>query len=125
MIWGPWHIPPYFVPGTGQDEVLRTGTSPAFAIGGFVGWTIGLSILATWLFNQTRGSLIVVILFHAAVNLAAFLPNAVQSAGASSLLNVVLTWIAAILIVVRFGRGWLAMYHTPPTQRDHPADSVR
>ncbi len=108
VIWGLWHIPLYFVPGTGQHELLRTGTSPAFAIGGFVGWTIGLSVLFTWLFNQTRGSLIVVILFHAAVNLAAFLPAAVGSAGAASLLNVLLTWIAAIVVVVCFGRSRLA-----------------
>jgi membrane protease YdiL (CAAX protease family) len=111
LVWGLWHIPMYFVPGTGQHEILRTGTSPAFAIGGFVGWTIGLSVLFTWLFNQTRGSLIVVILFHAAVNLAAFLPAAVGSTGAASLLYVLLTWIAAIMVVVRSGgRGWRRLY---------------
>ena len=108
LIWGLWHIPLYLLPGTGQHELLRTGTSPAFAIGGFVGWTIGLSVLFTWLFNQTRGSLIVVILFHAAVNLAAFLPATVGSTGAATLLNVLLTWIAAIVVVVSFGRTRLA-----------------
>ena len=105
LVWGLWHIPLYFVPGTGQFELLRAGTSPAFAIGGFVGWTIGLSVLFTWLFNQTRGSLIVVILFHAAVNLAAFLPGAIGSGGAASLLNVLLTWVVAAVVVIRYGRG--------------------
>jgi membrane protease YdiL (CAAX protease family) len=108
LVWGLWHIPLYFVSGTGQFETIRAGTSPAFAIGGFVGWTIGLSVLFTWLFNQTGGSLIVVILFHAAVNLAAFLPSAVGSVGAASLLNVLVTWIVAILVAVRFGRASLA-----------------
>jgi membrane protease YdiL (CAAX protease family) len=108
LVWGLWHIPLYFVSGTGQFEMLRAGTSPAFAVGGFVGWTIGLSVLFTWLFNQTGGSLIVVILFHAAVNLAAFLPSALGSVGAASLLNVLVTWIVAILVVVRFGRARLA-----------------
>ena len=88
--------------------MLRAGTSPAFAIVGFVGWTIGLSVLFTWLFNQTGGSLIVVILFHASVNLAAFLPSALGSVAAASLLNVLVTWIVAILVVVRFGRARLA-----------------
>jgi hypothetical protein len=50
----------------------------------------------------------VVILFHATVNLAAFLPAAVGSAGAASLLNVLLTWIVAIMVAVRFGRTRLA-----------------
>jgi len=108
LVWGFWHLPLYFVLGTGQSELLRAGTSPAFAIGGFIGWTIGLSVLFTWLFNQTGGSLIVVILFHTAVNLAAFLPAAVGSGGAASLLNVVLTWLVAIGVVVRCGRARLA-----------------
>jgi membrane protease YdiL (CAAX protease family) len=111
LVWGLWHLPLYFVPGTGQSEILRAGASPAFAIGGFLGWTIGLSVLFTWLFNQTRGSLIVVILFHAAVNLAAFLPSAVGSVGAASLLNVLITWLVAIGVVLHFGRPRLA---SPP-----------
>ena len=108
LVWGFWHLPLYFVLGTGQSEMLSTGTSPAFAIGGFIGWTIGLSVLFTWLFNQTEGSLIVVILFHAAVNLAAFLPALVGSGGTAPLLNVLLTWLVAILVVVRCGRARLA-----------------
>jgi membrane protease YdiL (CAAX protease family) len=108
LIWGLWHIPLYFVPGTGQYELLRTGASPAFAIGGFVGWTIGLSVLFTWLFNQTRGSLVVVIAFHTAVNLAAFLPAAVGSVGAAPMLNVLLTWVVALVVVIRYGRNTLS-----------------
>ena len=104
---GRWHRPLYFVLGTGQSEIRNSGTSPAFAIGGFIGWTIGLSVLFTWLFNQTGGSLIVVILFHAAVNMAAFLPAAVGSGGAAPLLNVVITWLVAIGVVVRCGRARL------------------
>ena len=68
-------------------------------------------MLFTWLFNQTGGSLIVVILFHASVNLAAFLPAAVGSGGAASLLNVLITWLVAIGVVVRCGRARLA---SPP-----------
>ena len=49
-----------------------------------------------------------VILFHAAINLAAFLPSVIGSGGAASLLNVLLTWIAAIVVVTCFGRTWLA-----------------
>ena len=111
LVWGFWHLPLYFVLGTGQSDMLTAGTSPAFAIGGFIGWTIGLSVLFTWLFNQTGGSLIVVILFHAAVNLAAFLPTAVGSGGAAPLLNVLITWLVAILVVVRCGRPRLV---SPP-----------
>jgi uncharacterized protein len=102
LIWGLWHIPLYFVPGTGQFETISGGTSATFAIGAFVVWTIGLSILFTWLFNETRGSLIVVILFHTSVNLAAFVPRAVGSTGAASFLYAIVTWIVAIVVVWRF-----------------------
>ena len=96
------------MPGTGQFETISGGTSPSFAIGAFVVWTIGLSILFTWLFNETRGSLIVVILFHASINLAAFVPAAVGSTGAASFLYAIVTWIVALVIVSRFGRASLA-----------------
>ena len=99
--------PLYFVPGTGQFETVSGGTSPSFAIGAFVVWTIGLSILFTWLFNETRGSLIVVILFHTSINLAAFVPRAVRSTGAASFLYAIITWIVALVIVARFWAGKL------------------
>jgi uncharacterized protein len=107
FIWGLWHIPLYFVPGTGQQETAAA-TGLVFAIAAFVVWTIGLSILFTWLFNQTAGSLIVVILFHAAVNLGAFIPVAVRSTGAASFLYAIATWIVALAVAGRFGREHLA-----------------
>jgi membrane protease YdiL (CAAX protease family) len=108
LVWGLWHIPLYFVPGTGQFETVSGATSPAFAIGAFVVWTIGLSILFTWLFNETRGSLIVVILFHASINLGSFVPAAVGSTGAASTLYAVITWIVALVVVSRYGRTTLS-----------------
>jgi uncharacterized protein len=106
-IWGAWHIPLYFVSGTGQQETAASAGA-TFAITAFVVWTIGLSILFTWLFNQTGGSLIVVLLFHAAVNLGAFVPAAVGSTGAASFLYALVTWIVALIVAARFGQENLA-----------------
>ena len=64
-----------------------------------------LSILFTWLFNETRGSLIVVILFHTSINLGAFVPAAVGSTGAASFLYAIVTWIVALVVVSRFGQA--------------------
>jgi membrane protease YdiL (CAAX protease family) len=111
LVWGLWHIPLYFVPGTGQFETVQGAASPAFAIGAFVVWTIGLSILLTWLFNETRGSLVVAILFHASVNLGSYVPQAVGSTGAASTLYAVITWIVALTVVARWGRRSLASVH--------------
>jgi hypothetical protein len=118
-IWGVWHIPLYFVSGTGQQETAGSAGTE-FAIGAFVVWTIGLSILFAWLFNQTRGSLIVVILFHAAVNLGAFVPAAVGSTGAASFLYALVTWIVALIVAARFGHENLATW---PRVREQAFDS--
>lgn len=107
LIWGVWHVPLYFVSGTGQQETA-SAAGVEFAIGAFVVWTIGLSILFTWLFNQTQGSLLVVILFHAAVNLGAFVPAALGSTGAASFLYALVTWIVALLVAGRYGHENLA-----------------
>jgi membrane protease YdiL (CAAX protease family) len=98
-------VPLYFVAGTGQAATLAGGMSAAFAVGGFVGWTIGLSILFTWLFIRTRGSLIVMILFHASVDLSVFVPAAVGAPGVTSVLNVGLTCLAAVALVRVLGRS--------------------
>ena len=56
---------------------------------GVIGWLFSLltgSILLTWLYNESRGSLLVVALFHAGVDVAftsaASSPVAVNTAGA-------------------------------------------
>jgi hypothetical protein len=74
LVWGVWHAPLYAIAGTGQNEMLRSGGSFPFLFVAFVVWTIGLSVLFTWLYKLARGNLLVVILFHAAVNTAVFLP---------------------------------------------------
>jgi uncharacterized protein len=99
LVWGVWHAPMYAIAGTGQNEMLRNGGSFPVLFIAFVIWTIGLSILFTWLYKLAQGNLLVVILFHAAINTAVFLPVffGIQS-GLIPLLNAGLTWVAAILV---------------------------
>jgi membrane protease YdiL (CAAX protease family) len=61
LVWGAWHIPMIL---TQNAEGDRTGT---FLVEFILG-TIPLSILFTWLFNRSGQSLLITILFHAAVN---------------------------------------------------------
>jgi len=59
VVWVGWHAPLFVVPGAIQAELAFL---PFFVQG------IALSVLFTWLYNSTRGSLLLVVLLHGAVN---------------------------------------------------------
>jgi uncharacterized protein len=61
VLWGLWHIPTFLVPGTPQYGL------PASA---FVLLTIEYSILMTWVFLHTAGSVLIATVFHGAINLS-------------------------------------------------------
>jgi membrane protease YdiL (CAAX protease family) len=54
-----WHLPLFFIAGTSQSHL-------PFAL--FAGRTVALSIISTWLYNGSRRSLLLVLLFHASLN---------------------------------------------------------
>lgn len=71
---GVWHLPKYLlVPGYNGAPGELPGMLATFGLY-IVTVTLG-AFHYTWLFNRTRGSLIPVMLLHAATNSAAFLPQ--------------------------------------------------
>lgn len=62
VVWGVWHFAPYQVPEAGPDW--------AFALL-FVLGTTSASVVYTWLYNHTGGSLIIASLFHSSYNMTA------------------------------------------------------
>jgi uncharacterized protein len=61
VLWGLWHLPTFLVPGTPQYGLPLTA---------FVLLTIEYSILMTWVFLHTHGSVLIATLFHGAINLS-------------------------------------------------------
>jgi uncharacterized protein len=61
VLWGLWHVPTFVVPGTPQYGLPPTA---------FVLLTIEYSILMTWVFLHTAGSVLIATLFHGAINLS-------------------------------------------------------
>jgi membrane protease YdiL (CAAX protease family) len=57
LVWGLWHGPLFYMVGTSQHEL-------AMPFVGFVGGVMAVSILFTWLHNNTHGSLWTAIFFH-------------------------------------------------------------
>lgn len=92
-IWTLFHLPIFFVQGA---SVLgsQNGMNPvAFLIEVVAG-----AILVTWLFNNTRGSLLIAYLYHAAVNTwtsEVFHLNSLDSA--------LVTVVAAVMVILIFG----------------------
>lgn len=69
VLHGVWHLPLYlYVPGYNRAEPGLLGTATSF--GTFLVGAIALSVVFTWVFNNTRGSLLPVILLHASINTA-------------------------------------------------------
>ena len=59
-IWGSWHLPLFLIGNESRPLVLF----PAFVLS-----TIAMSVLLSWIYNSTAGSLLLVVLFHATANL--------------------------------------------------------
>jgi membrane protease YdiL (CAAX protease family) len=140
LLWGLWHLPLFFIPGTDHYAITVVGT-------GFIGhlvplcvfviWTIALSIIISWVFNNTRGSLLLAMLLHASINAAPFvlLPALFPSPSVSALfgLSWLLVWVVVALFVIAATRGRLS-YHryllemrgpSPGVDRKQEKDEVR
>jgi pimeloyl-ACP methyl ester carboxylesterase/membrane protease YdiL (CAAX protease family) len=110
LIWGFWHAPQWFIPQTGQGN---------FPFPAFVVWVVALSVMFTWIFNGTRGSVLLVILTHAATNAfqgpwlagLALLPEAER--GIDPHVLVMVSQVVLSLAIVVLTRGRLGL---PPAR---------
>jgi len=59
VLWALWHLPELISDPTGQRPPLQ-----------FIVWTLALSVIFSWLYNSTNGSLPIVIICHAAIDTA-------------------------------------------------------
>jgi uncharacterized protein len=67
MLWGIWHIPLFFIEGTTQSKwQLEAGLIPAVV--GYTVFCMAWSIQYTWVFNNTKGSVLLAAVMHGAGN---------------------------------------------------------
>jgi uncharacterized protein len=90
LLWAFWHLPLYLTAGHPASDV-------------FFGWLI-VSILAdailfTWLFNNTQGSLLPVLLFHASIATTGLF---LASTAGSFVIALLLKWAVVLWIVFRY-----------------------
>jgi hypothetical protein len=103
LLWGLWHTPIFFVHETIQGVLgAQIGLVPGVALFTFL--SMCSSVLYTWIFNHTQGSVLIAGLFHGAVNawLGYFI---VDMAYASQIIGAMtmVTLVAALLLAVALG----------------------
>jgi len=113
MIWAFYHLPLFF---TGQAFRSPSILVP-FVISG-----IALSVILTWVYNSTGGSLLLVVLLHATANLplTLFLEPLRSRAMLPFLLYVGLMVVGAIVVVIVAGPAQLSRIHSKQEEPAQP-----
>lgn len=99
VIWGFWHLPMAWTPAVGA----AISQIPLFWFGVDI---LASSILYTWVFNNARGSVLLVLLAHAANNTTAmFLPvfTTMQEDFRLFYIIVALRWVIALIVIIAGG----------------------
>jgi membrane protease YdiL (CAAX protease family) len=105
VIWAVWHLPLFFLPGTGSD-------GQSFPI--YLLHVTALSVAMAWLYWRTDGSLLLVMLMHASVNnTAGIVPAAAPHASSPfsfegtsvAWVTVGVVWVVAALLLSRMRRA--------------------
>ena len=105
LIWAVWHLPQFFI---------REGDTYGQSFFVFTFQVVALSVAMAWLYARTGGSLLLVMLMHAAVNNAKdIVPSAVPgvhetftlSASLVAWLTVTLLWICAAWFLARMPKS--------------------
>lgn len=91
-IWALWHVPLFFAPAATQST---------FPFEWYFVNTLALSMIFTWLFLKTGGSVLLAIVLHAGVNAPSgwVFPELFESYA----LFAAVTWVAAVVLAVSFG----------------------
>ena len=103
--WVLWHLPLFFIPQAGTFQ----GTLLAFLLG-YVGAAVAMSVIHTWVYNRSQGSLFLVTLVHAAVDASTrtLLPTIFGTDRAAANLVPLIGFGVGALLLIGLTRGRLA-----------------
>jgi membrane protease YdiL (CAAX protease family) len=113
ILWALWHAPAYWAP---SGSLISGKPVTVSAIGFYILFTIGLTIIMTWLFNNANGSVLLTIMFHAMFNagfpLALFSELSAEAIEQIIRLCVIPIWGLCILLIILFGPKRLSLQST-------------
>ncbi|MEE4194349.1 MAG: CPBP family intramembrane glutamic endopeptidase [Anaerolineae bacterium] len=100
LLWGVWHLPLWWMPGNFHSQI------PLLL---FILHDVALSILMTWIYQNTKGSLLIALIFHTSVNLTIGVSPILPEGTGGSLLPLWyafgLLWCCTAFVVVRNGKN--------------------
>jgi membrane protease YdiL (CAAX protease family) len=91
LVWGVWHLP---ITSVAVPDLLLLLLS-----------TMGLSVLMTWVLNNTGGSVLLAVLYQSAINVTYPM---LHLRGPTMALNVGFLWVAVLMVIVAFGPSRLS-----------------
>jgi len=98
VVWFLWHLPLFYM----ADDFHRFIPLELFAL-----QVVGFTVLYTWLFNNTDGSLVFLHLFHTANNFSFFvipvLPMAPGDPTGALWIGIAILWVVVVAVVVDAG----------------------
>ena len=92
LVWGAWHLPLFFVPR--QEFYYQR------PIWGLILSTTLVAVLFTWLYNNTRGSILAAMLFHTMFNLSHYIFPTLGSDQGSLILFFLLFVAVAVILAI-------------------------
>jgi uncharacterized protein len=110
LVWGLWHLPLFLTPGSFQA---------AMPFGGFVVAALAISVLTTWIYNNTHESVLAAAIFHSVTDAAIAYTGVMSSGTGLFWLFVILLCLAAAGVTIAEGSAWL-MRRQEITQAQSP-----
>jgi membrane protease YdiL (CAAX protease family) len=109
VLWWLWHTPMFFIEGVGQYMMAQEfGFLPAFL--GYGVFVISSAVTFAWLFNNTRGSVLIAAVYHGSMNAWAGYTGAWEHPS-RLLTGFALSAIVSIAVVLLFGAQNLSRKH--------------
>lgn len=97
VVWSLWHLPMFFVEGWYHHENIGFLTLEFWMFHIGIVW---LSVAFTWVYNNTRRSIIGAIILHAAIN---FTAQTFTLTGRAEVFHIALWFVVVVLITVIWG----------------------
>jgi membrane protease YdiL (CAAX protease family) len=107
-IWACWHLPLFLIPGMGAYG----GSAPMFVLG-----VTALSVAFAWLYGNTNGSLLLVILLHSAIDeVFILLPKPMTVANSFAFVSELMPWLITAFECLIAGCILALMLRTPSAE---------